>query len=43
MPGRCCHESQTPIPPTVKAQRVLVSEYQLYYIRNEMSCTTFYK
>lgn len=28
MPGRRCHESQTPLPPTVKAQRVLVEEYQ---------------
>lgn len=28
MPGRRCHESQTPLPPTAKAQRVLVEEYQ---------------
>lgn len=25
---RCCHESQTPLPPTAKAQHVLGEEYQ---------------
>lgn len=28
VPGRCCHESQTPVPPTLRAQPVLGSEYK---------------